>query len=197
MRRQRLRRGLGKGPEAHLRQGVGHEFGRQLAHALVDHVDDDGAGQRLASFVRQRPRSLRSKRLGEEERRPKVGADVTVPAFLRRGVDPVVVEDRSVVDQNVQRPAQRPGGPIHERFHVLGQQQVGLHHLCAPAGFAYVAHSLLGALRARGIMHRDLQPAAGKIDRHGAPEPRRGAGNQCGGICRHGRDSNYCNRINT
>jgi hypothetical protein len=40
-----------KRPEPHLGDGVAHEFRRQLAHALVDHVDDQPLRLRLAILV--------------------------------------------------------------------------------------------------------------------------------------------------
>src|SRR6056297_144302 len=40
---ERLSRGARQRPQSHLGDGVGHELGRELAHALVDHVDDEAA----------------------------------------------------------------------------------------------------------------------------------------------------------
>ena len=56
-------------------------------------------------------RRLRREGLDQLERRAQVRADVPVPALPGRGRDGVVLEDRGVVDQHGQRPAERRRRP--------------------------------------------------------------------------------------
>ena len=107
MRREPLRRRSREHPERGLGDRIGCKFRRELAHTLVDHVDDAGAGDRLARRVARRPRRLRGEGLREFERRAQVRADVPVPAFPGRAGDRVMLEDRGVVDEHGQWPAER------------------------------------------------------------------------------------------
>ena len=125
MRGKRLRRGLRQRPEAHFGDGVGHEFRRQFQHALVDHVQDHRLRRGLALTIGQGVRGLRGKRLGQHEGRAQVAFNVAVPLGAGGGGDGIMLEDRGVIDQKGQRPAQRIRRPRHQRLGFRLQQQIG------------------------------------------------------------------------
>ena len=78
----------------------------ELGGSVLAHEQGEQRGQRHR-FVGVRRRQLPGQRLYQDERRAQVGFHMPVPAFAGAGFDVVLFEDRGVVDQTSQRPAQR------------------------------------------------------------------------------------------
>ena len=102
---------------------------------------------RLAVGVARGLRRLRREGLDQLERRAQVRADVPVPALPGRGRDGVVLEDRGVVDQHGQRPAERRRRRRHQRRRRRPVEQVRRTTAAARPAAAQLRRQRLGGVR--------------------------------------------------
>ena len=79
--REALCGGLGKGPQTHFGDRIGHEFRCQLANALIDHIDHQSPRQWFILVIIQRLWRMRGQRLCQNERCAQIAFHMTVPTF--------------------------------------------------------------------------------------------------------------------
>lgn len=162
-------------PEAHLGNRVSCKLGRQLSDPLVEHVDDHRTREGLARSVASGLRRLGGEGLDKLEGRTQVGTDVAVPTLGARRADRVMLEDRSVVDEDIERFPQRRRRRGHQGGGIRPVEQVRRDDNRPPAAGRDLRGQRVGGLAAAVAVDRDGEATGGEAAGHRGTEPLRTA----------------------